>query len=110
MADNKNHIFLTETESAAGSFDYRVNASDLLLDLKVLLKEYYIATFTSDGNALLINFNNNGKRGGQLRLQGQRFRFASGLKSAFKGILHCNLHKRRQRAFNQFQQRSKIQA
>ena len=43
MADNKNHIFLTETESAAGSFDYRVNASDLLLDLKVLLKEYYIA-------------------------------------------------------------------
>lgn len=61
MPDNKNHMFLTETESAAGSFDYRVNASDLLLDLKVLLKEYYIATFTSDGNALLINFNNGQK-------------------------------------------------
>ena len=44
-----------------GGFDYRVNASDLLLDLKVLLKEYYIATFTSDGNALLINFNNGQK-------------------------------------------------
>lgn len=61
MADNKNHMFLTETESAAGDFNYKIDANDLLLDLKVLLKEYYIATFTSDGNALLINFNNGQK-------------------------------------------------
>ena len=51
MADNKNHIFLTETESAAGDFNYKIDANDLLLDLKVLLKEYYIQTYTSDVNA-----------------------------------------------------------
>lgn len=61
MTNDKNHIFLTETESAEGNFNYKIEASDLLLDLKVLLKEYYVATFTGDGSSLMINFNNGQK-------------------------------------------------
>lgn len=61
MTKDNEHIFLTETESAEGNFNFKIEAGDLLFDLKVLLKEYYIATFTDDGKSLLINFNNGQK-------------------------------------------------
>lgn len=61
MAKDNGHIFLTETESAEGVLNFEIDASDLLLDIKVLLKEYYVATFTGDGSALVIKFNNGQK-------------------------------------------------
>ena len=41
--------------------NYKVSIDDMLLDLKVLLKEYYCGTFTEDGKALKIAFNNGQK-------------------------------------------------
>ncbi len=61
MAKDNNHIFLTETESAEGGFNFKIDASDLLLDLKVLIKEYYVATFSDEGKSLVISFNNGQK-------------------------------------------------
>lgn len=53
------HEIITETESAKeANFDYKVEAQSILLDLKVLLRDYYAATFTAEGNALKIQFNN----------------------------------------------------
>jgi hypothetical protein len=53
-----NHLFLTETEGAKDNLKYTVGAKDLLIDLKVLLKEYYAATFTEDGSSLIMKFTN----------------------------------------------------
>ena len=53
------HEFVTETESAEqAEFDYEVEAESILLDLKVLLRDYYAATFTAEGNSLKLQFNN----------------------------------------------------
>ena len=53
------HEFVTKTESAEqANLDYEVESESLLLDLKVLLREYYAATFTVDEKALKIQFNN----------------------------------------------------
>ena len=53
------HEFATETEPAQQmELDYQVEAESLLLDLKVLLREYYAATFTPEENALKLQFNN----------------------------------------------------
>ena len=53
------HEFVTEKESAEeANLDYEVEIESLLLDLKVLLRDYYAATFTADGDALKIQFNN----------------------------------------------------
>ena len=41
--------------------NYKVSVEDMLLDLKVLLKEYYCGTFTEDGKALKLAFNNGQK-------------------------------------------------
>ena len=41
--------------------DYVIDANDLLLDLKVLMKEYYIGTFNTEGTALKVNFKNGQK-------------------------------------------------
>ncbi len=54
----ENHLFVTKTEGAKENFNYKVEAEELLLDLKVLLKEYYAATFTVDGKSLKLQFNN----------------------------------------------------
>ena len=51
------HIFSTELECAT-SFDFTVDAMDLLTDIKVLIKEYYLATFCESGDSLNIKFNN----------------------------------------------------
>ena len=41
--------------------DYIIDANDLLLDLKVLMKEYYAGTFNAEGTALKVNFKNGQK-------------------------------------------------
>ncbi|MCX4362901.1 MAG: hypothetical protein OSJ74_05930 [Clostridia bacterium] len=51
------HIFSTQLSD----LQYRVDVEDLFLDLKVLLKEYYMGTFTHDGKALMLNFSNGQK-------------------------------------------------
>lgn len=48
-------------EGAEGKFDYCVGGHDLLIDIKVLLKEYYAATFSDDGSSLLMQFSNGQK-------------------------------------------------
>ncbi len=57
----ENHLFVAETEGAKDKFNYNVEAEDIMLDLKVLLKEYYAATFGIDGKSLKISFNNGQK-------------------------------------------------
>ncbi len=54
----ENHLFVAETEGAKDRFNYKVEAEDIMLDLKVLLKEYYAATFSADEKSLKIRFNN----------------------------------------------------
>ena len=49
------HIFSTQLSD----LQYRVDVEDLFLDLKVLLKEYYMGTH--DGKALMLNFSNGQK-------------------------------------------------
>ncbi|MDE6361492.1 MAG: hypothetical protein K2L53_00780 [Clostridia bacterium] len=39
----------------------KIAKQDLLLDLKVLIKEFYFGTFTNDGQSLLLNFFNGQK-------------------------------------------------
>lgn len=40
---------------------YCIDINSLLTDIKVLLKEYYLATFNEDGNQLLLKFSNGQK-------------------------------------------------
>ena len=55
---SQSHVFVTETESAQEAFNYKVTPYELLLDLKVLMSEYYVATFDVNSEKLLLNFNN----------------------------------------------------
>lgn len=41
-----------------GGLCSRIDESDLMLDLKVLMKEYYIGAFENDGSAMKITLNN----------------------------------------------------
>ena len=53
------HEFVTEKESAHEvGLNYKVEAEEILLDLKVLLRDYCAATFTKDENALKLQFSN----------------------------------------------------
>lgn len=54
------HLFVPQFDGANG-LDFKVELIDLLADIKVLLKEYYIATFDDRGNSLNIKFNNGQK-------------------------------------------------
>lgn len=57
--EQKYHELITERESAEElGLNYKVEADEILLDLKVLLRDYYAATFTKDENALKLQFNN----------------------------------------------------
>lgn len=40
---------------------WKISAQDLLIDLKVLMKEYYVATFTENEGELKIAFENGQK-------------------------------------------------
>ena len=51
------HIF----NAQLNDLQYQVEIEDLFLDLKVLLKEYYMVTFTNDGQGLTLNFTNGQK-------------------------------------------------
>lgn len=51
------HIF----NAQLSEMQYKVEIEDLFLDLKVLLKEYYMGTFTNDGKGLTLNFTNGQK-------------------------------------------------
>lgn len=37
---------------------YKVDTESILFDLKVLLREYYVATFTVDEDAISVKFSN----------------------------------------------------
>ena len=59
VKEQRYHELVTETESAQETgLAYKVDAESILLDLKVLLRDYYAATFTKDENALKLQFNN----------------------------------------------------
>ena len=51
------HLVTTESESMQGVVN-TINAYDLLLDIKALVSEYYIATFSQEKDSLKISFNN----------------------------------------------------
>ncbi|MDE5755766.1 MAG: hypothetical protein K2I23_01600 [Clostridia bacterium] len=51
------HIFTAQLNDT----QYQVEIEDLFLDLKFLLKEYYMGTFTNDGKALMLKFTNGQK-------------------------------------------------
>ncbi|MDE6474027.1 MAG: hypothetical protein K2L70_02905 [Clostridia bacterium] len=55
--ESTEHIFNTEFDR----LDYQLSLEDMLLDLKVLIKEYYCGTFTNDGKSLKITLNNGQK-------------------------------------------------
>ena len=57
MESSTKHLFATEYDCVKG-LTYTVDASELLADIKVLMKEYYVATFCNNGNSLKIAFNN----------------------------------------------------
>lgn len=53
------HEMVTGKESARDvGLDYKIEAEEILFDLKVLLRDYYAATFTKDENALTLRFTN----------------------------------------------------
>ena len=57
--EQRSYECLTELESSKEiGFNYKVDAESILLDLKVLLRDYYTATFTKEENALKLQFNN----------------------------------------------------
>ncbi len=53
-----NHTFLSELENLNSVANYKIDKNDLLFDIKVLLKDYYLATFTENENKLKLCFNN----------------------------------------------------
>ena len=57
----KENVKSTELNTDLDGLDYKISLEDMLLDLKVLLKEYYCATFTHDGKSLKITLNNGQK-------------------------------------------------
>lgn len=57
MKERSNHLFVKEME-CEDKLQFKVDELSLLLDVKVLLKDYYTATFTESENALRINFDN----------------------------------------------------
>ena len=57
QSDSVDHIF----NAQLSDLQYQVEIEDLFLDLKVLLKEYYMGTFTNDGKALMLKFTNGQK-------------------------------------------------
>lgn len=58
MATETNHTFIPELDGAKEDATYKIDVADLLLDIKVLIKEYYTATLTEDKSELQIRFNN----------------------------------------------------
>lgn len=59
MSD-KEHVLLPKYECLQG-LTCKVDERSLMFDIKVLLKEYYMATFCADGKTLQIALNNGQK-------------------------------------------------
>lgn len=57
----KENVKSTELNTDLDRLDYKISLEDMLLDLKVLLKEYYCATFSDDGKSLKITLSNGQK-------------------------------------------------
>ena len=51
------HTICSRSEECP-EFNWTTDSVELLKDIKFLLKEYYVATFTDSNNALKIKFNN----------------------------------------------------
>lgn len=60
MKNQAEHIFATEIDCSEDLI-WAVNEDEMLCDIKKLLSEYYVATFTADGASLNISFNNGQK-------------------------------------------------
>lgn len=56
-SDNGKHYFADESESCP-EFVWKTDSMSVLTDIKVLMREHYFASFTSDGTALKLKFNN----------------------------------------------------
>lgn len=56
-SENAGHIFNTQMNDT----NYKISREDMLLDLKVLLKEYYCGTFALGGQSIKITLNNGQK-------------------------------------------------
>ena len=53
---------MKETECAQlAQFDFFVDEREMLSDMKAIMAEYYVATFTSDESALTVGFTNGQK-------------------------------------------------
>lgn len=62
MNNNKqSHKCLRDYGFHEGQLDYTVDVFSLMLDMKALMSEYYVATFTQEADSLLIQFNNGQK-------------------------------------------------
>lgn len=59
--NNERRIFLSETKDQNTELQYKVTVSDLLFELKVLLKEYYVADFSDNTDSLKMTLNNGQK-------------------------------------------------
>ena len=51
----------TQLDVAGNDIKTKIEKQELLLDLKVLIKEFYCGTFTDDGQSLTLNFFNGQK-------------------------------------------------
>lgn len=51
------HYFANDSE-ACPEFNWATDSYSVLRDLKYLMKEFYTATFTDEGEALKLSFNN----------------------------------------------------
>lgn len=59
IKDLDEYLMITEGEIAEETgLAYVIHSKDLLSDIKVLLKQYYTATFNEEGTALRLRFNN----------------------------------------------------
>ena len=59
--NNERRMFLSETKDQNTELQYKVTVSDLLFELKVLLKEYYVAGFSDNTDSLKMTLNNGQK-------------------------------------------------
>lgn len=56
-SDNGKHYFADESEGCP-DFVWKTDSTSVLTDIKVLMREHYFASFSSDGAALKLKFNN----------------------------------------------------
>lgn len=56
--DYLHKLLVTNEIARETGFNYRIVERDLLLDIKCLLRDYYVATFDEEGARLTLRFNN----------------------------------------------------